>query len=133
MADYSKEITEQIWADYLEADTYHRIDDYNKYNHLNQVLQLFGIFDKPNEILIRYKDFILDKRYREGYYKTLTLLKSDEYIESMYEHEKNNRFDTNAHDGKYNKIKLLYKFEQEIGIKHMDINFKSVKKNRNNR
>ena len=50
-------------------------------------------------------------------------MKNDNYINTRYQIEKNNTYDIKAIDSKYNKLKLLRKFENHYNINKLDVEF----------
>ena len=122
LIDSESQLIEEQWNKYLKMDWEQR-ETSEKYKNITSNINYYNLFNKSNEVLEEYKEYILNNHKKEEYKNIIEILKSDTYINICYQREKNNTYDIKAIDSKYNKLKLLRKFENFYDINKLDVGF----------
>ena len=59
-----------------------------KYKNITSNINYYNLFNKPNEVLEEYKEYILNNHKKEVYRNIIEILKNDNYINTRYQIEK---------------------------------------------
>ena len=59
-----------------------------KYKNITSNINYSNLFNKPNEVLEEYKEYILNNHKKEEYKNIIEILKTDRYINICYQTEK---------------------------------------------
>ena len=81
MAKYEVEIDEVLWNKFLTMTDSERTDNKADFKHIieNMEPECLNLFGQSNDILIKFKKFILDNKAKNNYFSTMAILKTDEY------------------------------------------------------
>ena len=58
-----------------------------KYKNITNNIHYSNLFNKPNEVLEQYKEYILDNHKKEEYKNIIEVLRKDSYIDAKYQIE----------------------------------------------
>ncbi len=83
------EYNEELFKEYVESDN--RYDD--KFANLNKNAQAVGLFGADKETLEEYKELIIDNYKVEEYFKTIAMMRSDEYVINKLKDKHNKSFE----------------------------------------
>ena len=112
MQTLTENIRSELFDEYLFND-----DKYNaKYVNINTNIEAVGLCKDDNELLIEYKDVLIDKFKINDHFNVIRCLKTDEYIDMKIAEQKDKNFNVKIFDSNYNKIKLLRQLEDDNGF-----------------
>ena len=103
-------ITDQQFDEYLNVE--HKYE--SKFEHISQKLDILRLDAYDTNMLIKYKDIIVNKCKLEEHFRIINILKSDDYLRWTFEKSGLSRND------EY-KIILLREFEKYFHINPLDV------------
>ena len=80
-------LLEEQWDNYLKMNPEQR-ETSEKYKNITSNINDYNWFNKPNEVLEEYKEYILNNHKKEEYKNIIEILKTDRYINICYQREK---------------------------------------------
>jgi hypothetical protein len=100
------------------------IEELKKYKVLNDRVLLLNLPSK--EDIIKYRVFLVDEYALRNYYSLLNLLKTLDYIKDKQLKKRKDSFEVKTLSSSFNKVLLLYKFEQHYKIERFNFNFENI-------
>ena len=94
-----------------------------KFETINNNIEVLNLPDN-NEILIQYKEYIMNRHKLDDHMNIMRLLKSNDYIKNKLDHIHQQNQKVKILDNIYNKISLLRNYEKSFSLKPLEVNYK---------
>lgn len=111
------ELTNQLFNEYIVDEDKTNI----KYADLNKIIEYLRL-PIEKDILMKFREFIVDQYKRAEHFRIIALFKSDDYINGKIEEQKAISYDIKKLSDKYRKIKLFREIQAENGYSLLDLN-----------
>ena len=133
--ELTQEIKEKLFEEYLECDnkTLDKYDSFNKHIKFLNIPIFIDVEDCDErgiietvvnkELLIKYKNEIMDKHVLQDHLNVIRLLKTDHYINEKLRTAKENSYDIKNMTMMYSKIKAIRNLETKYNIKPLEIDY----------
>ena len=93
----------------------------NKFGSINKVVYLLSLEDKPNDVLFKYEDIIMDKIKLTEHLNIIRILKTDEYINNKINSSEKDSYNIKCFDDVYHKIQIIRQFEAEYKLNKFEV------------
>ena len=114
-------IKEDFFNDYINSDNEERKKEI--YNSINKNIETLGLTNDNNGTLIRFKDYIIDNKKLETYFKIKNLINNDELNESKINYLEAVCFKERCFNSINHKIKLLRELEKDNNINFLNVEY----------
>ena len=118
------EVYENLFDEYINSND----DDRTKikFESINNNIEVLNL---PNnkDVLIKYKEYIMDDKKKDKHMNIIRLLKSDEYIKMKLDNVQQQNQKVKTLDNIYNKISVLRNYERSFFLKPIQVNYKIEK------
>ena len=118
----TEQYNEELFEEYVESEN--KMD--SKYLNLHKNAEAVGLTYADKETLEEYKELIIDSYKVEEYFKTIAMMRNDEYVNNKMKDRYNKSFDCNTIHSTYNEIKLVRHIEKKYNITPFDLNNKDI-------